>query len=298
MIDRACISLNNNCNLKCKYCHFANKNIANPSELTSDNAEKIIKNIADYCRDNNLDKFKLGIVGSGEPFLSYNSLKAIVIEADKYGNLFSLYTITNGISLTNEQLQFFYEHRSLIELNFSLDGNEEIHNNFRQGYEKTIETINRYKEIFGIAPRINATITRKSLQNKEQLVNYFKSNGFDRVNFSCVSDVADPKIAVNREEYEDFLNSCFQHKIIMRQKNDENKDKYDCTMYGKNCGVGRTNIFITKQGIYPCGRFFGLDDYRLGDLHTSLRDIELSFSKLKHIEKGLCYFDVYVGKKK
>jgi uncharacterized protein len=295
MIDRACISLNNRCNLKCRYCHFADKSNIKDSELTPDDVIKVIRNIADYSTDNSLSKFKLGIVGSGEPLLSFTSLETIVLEASKYGVLFSMYTITNGVSLTGEQLRFFQTHQDLIELNFSLDGNEDVHNFFRQGYDKTINSINQYKKVFGKPPRINATVTRKSLQEKERLVSYLLENGFDRVNFSCVSAVSDSLIAIEKQEYEDFLEYCSQKGISMRQKRTGSENIYDCTMYGANCGVGHTNIFITKNGIYPCGRFFGLDDYRLGDFDTALRDIELSFNTLKPLNKGQCYFDVYVG---
>ena len=57
MIDRACISLTNKCNLKCKYCHFQDKQ-NNYSEFSIDDLKAIVDNIHDYCKQNHLEKFK------------------------------------------------------------------------------------------------------------------------------------------------------------------------------------------------------------------------------------------------
>jgi uncharacterized protein len=230
--------------------------------------------------------------------LSVESLKAIVITATRYASLFALYTITNGVCITGEQLLFFKQYQEIIELNFSLDGYEELHNTFRQKHHESIKTIKRYTNIFGNTPRINATVTRQSIENKEWLVDYFIKNGFTRVNFSIVVDARDPEIIISKPEYEQFLDFCVQRGLKMRQKRSESETVYDCAMYGRNCGVGHTNIFITQSGIYPCGRFYGLQPYRLGDFSESLDNIEGQFRRFKPIESGQCYYDTYVGERK
>ena len=81
MIDRACISLNARCNLRCVYCHFAEKkNNSNSmlNEFTCDEVEQFCNNLKEYILENKIHSFKLGIVGSGEPLLSFKQLKTLV----------------------------------------------------------------------------------------------------------------------------------------------------------------------------------------------------------------------------
>ncbi|MDE5616605.1 MAG: radical SAM protein, partial [Clostridia bacterium] len=132
MIDRACISLNHRCNLRCKYCHFLGKDdnlSADTYELSPNDAENIIYNIINYCKIHGIENFKLGIVGAGEPLLSFDTLKRIleIVEKSGEGRL-KLYTVTNGVSLTEDMIDKLYGYKDIIEINFSLDGYEEVHN--------------------------------------------------------------------------------------------------------------------------------------------------------------------------
>ena len=74
--------------------------------------------------------------------------------------------------------------------------------------------------------------------------------------------------------------------------------KYDCTMYGRLCGVGRTNIFITPEGVYPCGRFYKNDKYLLGAYNSPLSDIEKKVSAMKPVSDGKCFYIENVEDKK
>jgi len=299
MIDRACLSLNYRCNIRCLYCYFANRKktaTADDFEFSPDEAVQIIDNITNYARARDLHKFKLGLVGSGEPLLSFQALAAIVEQAKTAAGLFSLYTITNGLTLTGEQIDFFYENRSVIELNFSLDGYRELHDHLRQGFDQTMAAILQYEKVFGEKPRLNATVTRKSWAQKEDLVGFFLENKFNRINFSIVVETSDPDLSLSRAEYDDFLDYGEARGLIMRQKQAAKGKKYDCTMFGRLCGLGRNNIFFTRAGVYPCGRFIDRPDYRLADFNSPLEEIEKGFTRLKHIKDGSCYYETVLGK--
>ena len=59
MIDRACISLNNNCNLRCRYCHFQDKqhdfiSFGLPQLI------QIVDNIHNYCKGKIMDSYGIG----------------------------------------------------------------------------------------------------------------------------------------------------------------------------------------------------------------------------------------------
>lgn len=298
MINRACISLNHRCNLRCKYCHFSGKHPhASQDEMEFDSSEvqKVIETIAKYCRKNNIFLFKLGIVGSGEPLLSFASLAALITKAKEVSNgLFKLYTITNGVDVTDEQLTFFKDNRDVIDLNFSLDGYEELHNLNRQKFDSTMKSISKYEALFGCKPIINCTVTKQSLIHSDKLIQFFVDNNFSQINFSRVSEVDDSNLVIPHSEYNLFLDMCEMAGITMRQRKNTLAPIYDCTMYGKLCGVGRTNVFITRSGIYPCGRFFGMEKYRIADWFENFEAIEQKIATLKDAASGKCFYETFV----
>lgn len=288
MIDRACISLNNNCNLRCRYCHFQDKQ----HDFTSFGATQLIKivdNIHAYCVDNNLSAFKLGIVGSGEPMIKKVEMAALLthIKARGYSEL-KLYTITNGTLLSKKDLTFFHFHKDIISLCFSLDGYEEIHNYGRDKFGAVMQRIDWYKEIFGVSPSINATVNLLSYQYKEKLVEFFKGNGLNNVTFSKLVGYCNDDLYITDEQYSDFMEYIRVSGLNSRQFSDEKK--YDCTMYGRLCGVGRTNIFITPEGVYPCGRFYKDERYLLGSYDAALYEIEMKVKLMKPVADGKCYY--------
>lgn len=288
MIDRACISLGNQCNLRCKYCHFQDKQ-KDFHSFTSQELREIVEQIHQYCILHQLSVFKLGIVGSGEPLLNFKELKDIVeyIEKNSYTE-FALYTITNGTVFSDSVLHWFYDHKQSIKLCFSLDGYEAIHNAGRSHYDLVMKAIHFYKSIFGVMPAINATVNRLSFEHKEELIQFFINHDLLDVTFSKLVGYFDDDLYISDEEFKVFMDYVKQSGIYSRQF--RNEKVYDCTMYGKYCGVGRTNIFITLEGVYPCGRFYKHESYRLGDYNTSLECIEKELGKLKPVDDGLCYY--------
>ena len=73
MIDRICISINNRCNLACKYCHFHEKKEC----IKEDKMDvfKILDNVVQSIEKNDIKIFKIGFVGNGEPLLDFELLK-------------------------------------------------------------------------------------------------------------------------------------------------------------------------------------------------------------------------------
>ena len=122
MINRICISINNRCNLGCKYCHFHEKGILDDADM---DVFKILDNVKTYAKGN----FKIGFVGNGEGLLDWPKLKSYIAYLEDYPNI-SIYTITNGtVPLDDEDWRFLENHS--VNVGFSIDGYKELHDKNR-----------------------------------------------------------------------------------------------------------------------------------------------------------------------
>lgn len=302
MIDRACISLGERCNLKCAYCHFHNEDNDKlsglPQEFNINELISIVDEIHKYADFNNIRVFKVGIVGSGEPLLQYRKIKELIqyVQQQDISNL-QFYTITNGTILNKDILEFFYINKQLIKLCFSVDGYKELHNIGREKFDDVYKGVQKYQEKFKEKPPINCTVHQETLKNQIELFEFLTDENFKDVTFSRLFDSHDDSLVVSAPEYKGLLEFFKGSQFEVRQLDETKQKKYDCTMYGSLCGVGKTNIFITKRGIYPCGRFYGNEDYNYGPFNMELSDLEALMLKMKPLKDGECYFDKYVGLK-
>lgn len=136
MVTRACISINNRCNLNCTYCHFHEKK----DYIQEDNMDviTILDIITSHIEDNDIDLFKLGFVGNGEPMLDYEKLKQYIAHIGDYlkSGRIAAYTITNGLLVDCEKLEFFKEYN--VNVGFSVDGISAIHDKYRCGTHERV----------------------------------------------------------------------------------------------------------------------------------------------------------------
>ena len=238
MIDRICISINNRCNLACKYCHFNEKGKIGSEAM---NVYEILDNVKRYA----CGKFKIGFVGNGEPFLDWSLLKEYLRYIEDCPNI-SAYTITNGtVRLADDDWKFLEEHR--INVGFSIDGYRELHNINRCGsFDIAIGNVEYYKMITGHYPTFNATVGRESLKNAQKVIEFFKPYG-TRVTFSRMIG----KDGIRLDEYRRFLEEA--EKVLPVRRGG-----MDCTMYGGQCGSGMNNFFFANGNVYYCGNCIDL----------------------------------------
>ena len=157
-----------------------------------------------------------------------------------------------------------------------------------------MESINAYKKVFGISPSVNATVHKKSIENSEGLLAFFEQN-FSEVCFSRLVDEASPDLYISKPDFDSFIERAATTTLSLRQL--RKPQKYDCTMYGQLCGVGRTNIFYANGKVYPCGRFIGMKEYELGNETETLETIHKSMQRFTPVADGKCYFDEMQGGK-
>lgn len=264
MIDRICISINNRCNLSCKYCHFQEKGMIVPSEM---NVPSILDNIKSYAKST----FKIGFVGNGEPFLDWPLLKSCIayIEDSPY---ITAYTITNGtIHLPDSEIRFLEDHA--VNVGFSIDGYKELHNLYRCGsFEQAMVSVEQFKRVTGHYPTFNATVGKESLKVADKVIGFFSAFG-TRVTFSRMIG----RYGISLEEYHEFLDKA-ERSIPVR------RGGKDCTMYGGQCGAGLNNFFFANGKVYYCGNCIDLP--ALGESGLSLFDLE----KLSlNFDRSHCY---------
>lgn len=252
MIDRICISINNKCNLNCRYCHFHEKNILDKCDM---DVFEILDNVKKYAQGS----FKIGFVGNGESLLDWPILKSYIEYLEGYDNI-SMYTITNGtVALLDEDWMFLENHH--VNVGFSIDGYRNLHDMNRcKSFDKAIKNVEEYKRVTGHYPTFNATVGKESLKNADKVIEFFKSFG-TRVTFSRMIG----QYGITLNEYRDFLEKA--EKVIPVRRGG-----MDCTMYGGKCGAGLNNYFFSNGKVYFCGNCIDLPP--IGDSGMSFYTLE------------------------
>lgn len=274
MIDRICISINNRCNLACKYCHFREKK----ASIAENNMDvfKILDNVVDSIEKNGIKVFKIGFVGNGEPLLDFDLLKTYLLYIADYleSGRIAAYIISNSLLLDEEKLCFFDKYH--VNVGFSIDGIASIHDKYRcRTHKKVMEKINLYKEITGRYPSMNCTVGEEVLQHAEETIAFFKQFN-NRITFSRMIG----KYGISLDAFNAFL------KMAADQLN-VRTGGYDCTMYGGLCGAGMNNFFFANGNVYLCGNCIDI-----GPLAKS--DIPFSQLELYHynFNRNHCYKEV------
>ena len=276
MITRACISINNRCNLNCTYCHFHEPEKAQHLADMKMDVYSILDNIKCYIDKFNIQVFKLGFVGNGEPLIDYDALQGYVMYIKDYlaNGKIAAYTITNGTLVNKEILSFFKAHK--INVGFSIDGIADIHNKCRCGtHNEVMKAIEVYYSIHGVYPSMNCTVGRDTLARANETIAFFEP--FDsRVTFSRM--IGNGGISLN--EFRDFLSQA-------KQKLNVRTGGYDCTMYGGLCGAGINNIFYANGKVYLCGNCIDLPS-----IAEATTPIEFIKPAMPTFDRNHCYKEV------
>lgn len=273
MIDRICISISNQCNMGCRYCHFREKGTVCGAEaktpagddLCSMDLIPILDHVKEYGSPQH--GFKIGFVGNGEPFLEFPRLRA-ALEYLEDSPWVSCYTITNGtIVLADEDIRNL--DRRGVNVGFSLDGPKDIHDALRCGSWQTVmENMEHWRNITGHWPTFNATVGREVLADADRVIGFFEPFR-TRVTFSRMVG----KYGISLEEYRKFLAKAEKHLQVRRGGS-------DCTMYGGTCGAGINNFFFADGFVYLCGNWMDMPPIGKSDIpFTDLEALSFSFDR-------------------
>jgi len=274
------------CNLNCKYCFYhnisENRLVKDHGKMSKHVLENLIKKSFEYAEFYIYFAFQ-----GGEPTLAGIEYFYQFHEYVEYYNIKKIqvsYSLqTNATLLDQGWVELFKKYNYLIGV--SLDGMEDIHDCFRKDWDQkgsfqdvmsSIKILQQNKVDFNIL----TVITKKTVENIDNIYDFFQKQDFKYLQFIPCMDKIDEKI-----DYEYHLSSdlyaIFLKKLFLRYKKDLINKNYMSIRYfdnlvrmmlGRNpesCAmVGKCSITPTIESdgsVYPCD-FYVLDQYKLGNI--------------------------------
>lgn len=282
-IERVCVSVNSVCNLKCTYCYFFLQpdQLPGPDAMTSAEIGVILAQAQRYALRPEADKrIKINFVGSGEPLLAWPAIRAAIASLNDAvpDHRLRFYSVTNGLLLTPAvvaEMKFVGLSPSV-----SLDGPEWLHDrtrlrhNGRGSHGDVMRGIAALRD-GGVPVAINTTLTRDVIENLDAYFDFIEEQGFTKLIFGRLVDVP-PAAAVSTAEFYGAIRRIAEIVETRRLDHVEvgNLEAYRralqgradrvCTMFGSTCGSGFHNIIYMQRDVYPCGRMFGQERWKLG----------------------------------
>lgn len=266
------------CDYNCTYCYTEEVNEIETMDLKT--AEIMIEKIISHVGDRKL----FFVWHGGEPLLSGLDFFYGVNEImNRYKNIDFTNAIQTNASLVNQDLIEFLK-KTKFKISTSLDGPEELHNLTRKDskgngtFQQTMKSINMLREA-NIDISCICVLNKHNVDKIEELYNFFKSNNLNfRLNPVVKAGNATVNynsLAISPKEYGEAMCQLFDLWV-----NDENpvKIKNLITIVGnmlyndvRGCDFqGRclqSIISITPEGnIYPCGRFIGDTNFKVGNI--------------------------------
>jgi uncharacterized protein len=298
-IERICISANVKCNLGCEYCYFYNPehHMQEDVSLSEDEIYQILVNIYEYTLQPQVTKkIKVLFVGSGEPLISWKQIRTAVTKFYEIYDtkMMKFYMVTNGVLVT----KIIAEEMKLLNIvpSVSLDGYKELNDKGRPflggkgSFDKAIQGYKYFKEVgFDIA--INTVMTMDVIENLDKYWEFVKEYEVTKVIFDRLVDIPSHVRPVPIERFYGSLYKAFKMKDeyglnhveignieSFKRAFEGNPDK-SCTLFGSTCGAGTNFIIYLLRDAYPCGRMFDEQTWKLGDVDSSIEEIQSKMFK-------------------
>jgi uncharacterized protein len=277
------------CNLRCKYCFYAdeakNRHTSSYGIMNKDTIDILINRI-DEAFDKQEGIANISFQG-GEPTIAGLDYFTYFVETlKKYPNIKTNFSIqTNGTLLNNKWSKFFKNNNFLIGV--SLDGYRENTNLFRldinnngvyQNIINGIKILEKYQNEYNIL----TVLTRELAKHPKELFEFYKNNKFNFVQLiPCLPnmDNIDDKTSLTQNEYSFFYIEFFKlWKEEVLKGNFisinlfeniasilEGKLPYQCGMAGR---CSPQFVLEANGDVFPCD-FYCLDEYKLGNIKNN-----------------------------
>ena len=278
------------CNQRCLYCHSGakGKNSANKFEMNLSTAKQIV----DFALQTPSPKLRFEFQG-GEPLLNFSVIEKTIGYAKKRGKEkgkdvdFSL--VTNLTNLDERKAEVLKKNN--VHISTSLDGPKDIHDHNRKflggesSYKKLVERI-EFARSRGLKLNALCTVTQKSLQSGEEIVDEYIELGFDKVWLRPLNKIGFAKeewkkIGYTSEEFVNFYKETLDHilkegkeitelmALIFSKKILGPKDPV-MTEIMSPCGAGISQLLYNHKGeIFTCDEGKVFEEFKLGDVRRS-----------------------------
>ncbi len=266
----------NRCNLRCIYC-YASAGDFRPMKIkwlyVTTGIESVLKNL----KETNVDTFRLGFHGGGEPLYEWELIKKIVGYAEekcRENNLkLTVDSATNGL-LSKQKLDWIIDH--FVSLNISFDGNAFAQNLHRplpsgEGSFRIVDRTIRYLDSKGFRYGIRSTISSATVDQMEDCLKFIVTNYKTKhIHFEPIANTG--RCLTNNELTIDLRH--FAEKFALCEEAAKKAGVYltysGCrfdTLSSSFCGVSCDNFAITPDGyIASCFEVTSSEDPRSGKL--------------------------------
>ncbi len=278
------------CNLRCKYCFYAdiaeNREIESFGVMTEDTATAVISKALAFAEGGGVNFAFQG----GEPTvapLSFFEWFCETVKSLNTQNSTITYALqTNGTLITQAHCKFFHENNFLIGI--SIDGKADIHNANRiDGKKKgsfskvmqSVDMLKKYKVEFNVL----AVVTSLSPRTATATYNFFKSHGLLYMQFiTCLEPIGSEPFtsgfAPTNDGYYKFYQTIFDLYIADKKAGIPVSIRYFDNLIEmlsggtpELCGMSGIcsgQLIIEGNGnCYPCD-FYCEDKYLLGNINT------------------------------
>ena len=281
-ISTVSLYLTEACNLRCRYCFLSKQPRRLPVEVG--------RNVVDFmlAAPPKVKRVSVYFFG-GEPLLEFDTLRELTLyghaRADELGRDLHLGVTTNGTLLTDEVIDFLFEHK--ISINFSVDGKPETQDANRktvdgQGsfalLDAPLEKVLERNPSQGVRMTYDTASVGSLYEDHEYLWERGITNTSPIAAFE--DDWAEADLAAAGEQYR-----LIAHAVLERMRKGDLRQVGFLVKYARRlerkgkrlrqpCGICNGYIAVSVDGtVYPCQRFVACDGYPLGTL-SAVTDVE------------------------
>jgi uncharacterized protein len=293
-VTQICLNVTHKCNLHCDYCYGEDGSYGGPAvHMKKETAEQAVQFLmkesgsSDFCR--------ITFFG-GEPLLNFDLIKYLVPyareQAARHNKKIYFGMTTNGVLLDDEKTDFLINEK--IDMTFSFDGPKKIHDKNRRfklykeksSYDliypkisKFIEKAEKNNGFYGF----RATLTRPGMRDIYDVADFFRSFKTREIHYDIAEyreGISPQGLAISEDDLKLYRQKV--KEVAKEYGKDEQKSGYDSlfsaplrsirekTRRENGCiSPGCVYVGVSPGGdIFPCHRFVGYKETKLGDIWT------------------------------
>ena len=294
--------ISQSCNLRCLYCYGEGGEYGEKGFMDETTAYRAIDWLIEQSGEEK--KLSLSFFG-GEPLMNFQLIKKIVSFCEEKGKEhnkeFDFAITTNGTLLSDEIISYCKEKK--ITFLISFDGPKKIQDYNRpsregnfSSYDKAIPGI---KRLLSEISDVNVRATIYGDVDIQYITDFLSDFGFSSHHFVRASQSPHNKSSEKEKHFLPVEKIIKFHrkegKEILRAIKKREKDKIEklkLSRFFNNyimrddmarkyfyCGIGRFYAAVSTSGdIYPCHRFVGLEEYKIGNIYSN------EFSRDDHLK--------------